>query len=180
MRCFNRAFGMRHHAQHIAAWVGDAGNIEHGAVRIGGIFLVCRGAAAGTNTLTFGNDFGSPSTTYNGLPMANLTGVVNNNVDGANLTLSGTALLAGRNAGSEAIIGTVSNAPPRPNATTGLPLASASTAVMPKSSSPGSRNARQCAYNPRNSASSTRSPSPRWARWTSAPSPEMRHPGCDG
>jgi hypothetical protein len=67
------------------------------------------------------------STTYNGLPMANLTGVVNNIVAGDDLTLSGTALLAGRNAGSEAIIGTVSNAPARVQVATGNPGGNAVT-----------------------------------------------------
>jgi len=51
--------------------------------------------------------------------------------------------------------GTVSNAPPRPRAITGLPLANASTGVRPKSSSPGSTNARHRAYSPRRSSSFT-------------------------
>ena len=38
---------------------------------------------------------------------------------------------------------TVSSAPPAPNAMTGAPAACASTAVMPKSSTPGKMNARQ-------------------------------------
>lgn len=35
---------------------------------------ITNSTAAGTNTLTFGNDFGSPSTTYNGLVTENLAG----------------------------------------------------------------------------------------------------------
>ena len=56
----------------------------------------------------------SGTKSYNALPVVgaeNLTVV--NNVDGANLTLSGAALLAGKNAGSEAVVSTSSTGPAR-------------------------------------------------------------------
>src|SRR5579862_1078443 len=52
--------------------------------------------------------------------------------------------------------GTISSTPPRPKAITALPLAIASTAVIPKSSSPAITNALHRAYSPRNSSSVTR------------------------
>jgi hypothetical protein len=70
--------------------------------------------------------------------------------------------------------GTVSKAPPRPRAITGFPLASASTGVIPKSSSPGSRSARQQAYKSPSSSSVTR---PRNRIWGAAMRRSLRYSG---
>jgi hypothetical protein len=79
--------------------------------------------------------------TYDGVPVAKAGNLsVVNNVDGANLTLSGAALLAGKNAGAEAVVATASTPARVQVATNSTGSSAASTFTVTLGSAPVNGN----------------------------------------